>query len=78
MKKEFINSARKITSGNMVQVLADPVQKFIMIEAKSTVAVKTAVKWAVIATDTWKYGIMYLHSLIMTVRVTIVNWSKRI
>ena len=62
----------------MVQVLAVPVQKFIMIEAKSTVAIKTAVKWAVIAIDTWKYGIMYLHSLIMTVRVTIVNWSKRI
>ena len=62
----------------MVQVLAAPVRKFIMIEAKSTVAIKTAVKWAVIAIDTWKYGIMYLHSLIMTVRVTIVNWSKRI
>ena len=62
----------------MVQVLAAPVRKFIMIEAKSTVAIKIAVKWAVIATDTWKYGIMCLHSLIMTVRVTIPNWSKRI
>ena len=70
--------ARKITSGNMGQVLAVHVQKSTMTVVRSMAAVNRAVRSAVIVIVIWKYGTTYFHSLTMTDIIIIQILSRRI
>ena len=66
-----------ITSGNMVQDLADLVQKSTMTEVKSTVAENRIVRLVVNVTVSWKYGTMYLPSLKEMVTVVIPSFLRK-
>ena len=65
------------TSGNMVQVLAVRVLRFIMTVEKNTAVAVRTVKWAVSATVLWKYGIMCLPSSTVTDMATMKNLRTR-
>ena len=67
----YSDLVRKIISGNMAQGLADLALRFTTIVVKSMAAVSRAALSDVTVTDTWRFGIMYLHSLTMTDMVTI-------
>ena len=66
-----------ITSGSMVQVLAVHVLRFTMTVVKSMVVVSQAAQLDATATDIWKYGTMYFHSLTMMDMVIIQILSRR-
>ena len=66
-----------ITSGNMVQDLADLVQKSTMTEVKSTVAENRIVRLVVNVIVSWKYGTMYLPSLKEMVTVVIPSFLRK-
>ncbi len=51
------------TSGNMVQDLVAHVQRFTMTGAKNMDVANQTVSQAVTVTGLWKFGIMYLRSL---------------
>ena len=65
-------------SGSTEAVPAVPARKFTMTEGRSSAAVNRIVPWDAIATGTWRSGTTYLPSLIMTVIITIPNWSRKI
>ena len=62
-----------ITSGSMVQDLADRVLKSIMIVEKNTAVANRIVRSAVNVTVSWKYGTTYLHSSTAMARVATVS-----
>ena len=62
--------ARKITSGNTVQVLAVLVRKFTLTVVTKRAAADQTVMWAVNVTVLLRFGTLYLLSLRMTARVT--------
>lgn len=66
-----------IISGSMAQALAVHVQRYIMTEALSTAAASLIVKLDVTATDIWKCGTMYSHSLKATDIIIIQNLSRK-
>ena len=62
----------------MVQVLADHVQKCIMTGEKNTAVVSPGLYSRLLsATVTWKFGIMYLHSLTMTETAITVKLEQK-
>lgn len=63
-------SAKRITSGNMVPVLAVLVLKSTSIAAKALAAADRNVRLAAIATASWRSGTWYSPSLILTATAT--------
>ena len=68
---------KKITSGSMVQDLADHVQRSTMIVERNTDVEAQTVQQDVTAIVIWKYGTTYLHSLRMTDTTIIHNQRTR-
>ena len=67
-----------ITSGSMVQDLADHVLKSIMTVEKNMAVEVLTVKWDVSATVSWKYGTTYLHSSKEMAKVVIPSFPRKI
>ena len=72
-----MKTASATTSGSMVQVLVVRVQRFIMTEERNMAVENLIVRWVVTVTVSWKYGTMYLHSLMVTDTVDMKNLKIR-
>ncbi|MBA7485156.1 hypothetical protein ES707_20691 [subsurface metagenome] len=76
---KYINLERRKISGALQEKLAhaDPALKYFMILEKNMDAAKIAAAPIVIAVDFLKYGILFLSSIILTVK-NIMNSLRRI